>query len=842
MNSSRRLAAIMFTDIAGYTAMMQEDEAKAVQIRQRHREVFERQHKAHRGQIIQYYGDGTLSIFDSAVDAATCAVDMQKEFRQDPAVPLRIGIHTGDIMVNETEVIGDGVNVASRVESLAVPGSVLVSEGLFDNIKNQANFDGETLGIFTFKNVAKPVEVFALSGEGLEVPNPKKLTGKYLKRESAEKDWFQRQPMWLKYVAGFVLFLILSPLIYSPITSLFDAGAAPNMVVYTDDDGNVIERQIIPAEDRRQIYMGTFNNESGDSTLNWAQVGIPYAVEMDFDQDPYTLSIYQENLEVQPLPELIDAAKRAEAAFLIKGSYSKSDTGFLVTINFHEIPSGKLLESFTVAGPTAMDVADNITTAIKSRIDLPEEHLQSFTDLSVSSFMTENEEAYQLFSEAMTAAFNQEPELFQKFVQSTQADPTFSWSSFYYANLLFYYQRSPEMVRQYLDPALEHMGRLPDIFSITIKQFNYKVDGQPEKALKLAKLMTELEPGKPNHWSSLINESYSQEEYEMTLDALRNYEIHQPGSDSYTMVAAKAHLWLGQEEDGLQEIEPFLANHPKDENALLLKGQLLLQQGAVEEAREVLERGSFLHPENDAFEKFVKHCDLVSENGDINATRAEEYIGEYRVRGMSNYKITVTHHENNLVFKAGDQAKIKLYEYEENKFCLIYGHGVHFSTDSVTGKVERLAFVRDDAPAFMATKQNELVLNVIESLNKGDFTALEEAMTAWNSEEEENPFLEGVSEVLANQELSSPENPDLAQYEGSYENRGRTYGVTLKEDGLYLDFQGVEQALEPSRLYMIEPGKFLTPVILDLFILIETGSTKRMGFYYLDSGETLFPE
>ena len=65
--STRRLTAIMFTDIAGYTAMMQEDEARAIQIRQRHREVFEQQHEAHRGQIIQYYGDGTLSVFDSAI-------------------------------------------------------------------------------------------------------------------------------------------------------------------------------------------------------------------------------------------------------------------------------------------------------------------------------------------------------------------------------------------------------------------------------------------------------------------------------------------------------------------------------------------------------------------------------------------------------------------------------------------------------------------------------------------------------------------------------------------------------------------------------------------------------
>ena len=81
MESTRKLAAIMFTDIQGYTALMQTDEAKALEMRNRHREVFQRLHKEYNGTILQYYGDGTLSVFDSAIDAAQCGVEMQKELR-----------------------------------------------------------------------------------------------------------------------------------------------------------------------------------------------------------------------------------------------------------------------------------------------------------------------------------------------------------------------------------------------------------------------------------------------------------------------------------------------------------------------------------------------------------------------------------------------------------------------------------------------------------------------------------------------------------------------------------------------------------------------------------------
>jgi class 3 adenylate cyclase len=100
----RQIAAIMFTDIVGYTALMQGDEEAATNVRTRHREVFRQQHKIHQGEIIQYYGDGTLSVFKSAVAAAKCAIEIQRLLRKGVPVPLRIGLHMGDIVFNNTEV------------------------------------------------------------------------------------------------------------------------------------------------------------------------------------------------------------------------------------------------------------------------------------------------------------------------------------------------------------------------------------------------------------------------------------------------------------------------------------------------------------------------------------------------------------------------------------------------------------------------------------------------------------------------------------------------------------------------------------------------------------------
>ena len=153
MSDNRQLASIMFADIAGYTAVMQKDEQLAIKLVNRFKSVLENKAAAYNGRIIQYFGDGCLLAFDSTVKSVTCAIEMQKEFAGDIKVPVRIGLHLGDVMFRDGNAFGDGVNVASRIESLSVPGAVLVSKAIRDQIKNNPVFNLKSLGEFHFKNV-----------------------------------------------------------------------------------------------------------------------------------------------------------------------------------------------------------------------------------------------------------------------------------------------------------------------------------------------------------------------------------------------------------------------------------------------------------------------------------------------------------------------------------------------------------------------------------------------------------------------------------------------------------------------------------------------------------------
>jgi adenylate cyclase len=175
--SVRLLAAIMFTDIVGYTAMMQKNERKAKKLRDRHRKVLEAQIAAYQGKILQHFGDGTLSVFVSAIHAVSCAVRAQQELQKEPRIPIRIGVHLGDIAYNEEGVYGDSVNIASRIEALALPGSVIISDKVYDEIKNQPGLPVRPLGTRYLKNVREPVDLYALANDGLMVPKPDDISG-----------------------------------------------------------------------------------------------------------------------------------------------------------------------------------------------------------------------------------------------------------------------------------------------------------------------------------------------------------------------------------------------------------------------------------------------------------------------------------------------------------------------------------------------------------------------------------------------------------------------------------------------------------------------------------------
>ena len=182
-NQERRLAAILFTDIVGYTGLMQQNEELAVSIVKRYGAEIKECVAEYAGELLNDYGDGSLCVFPSATGAVQCALQLQKRLQQDPVVPLRVGLHIGEIFFEDGKILGDGVNVSSRIQSLGSGNSILYSGEIHDKIKNNTKFKSVSIGRYEFKNVEKPLEVFALANEGCVVPSKRNVEGKLKKRK-----------------------------------------------------------------------------------------------------------------------------------------------------------------------------------------------------------------------------------------------------------------------------------------------------------------------------------------------------------------------------------------------------------------------------------------------------------------------------------------------------------------------------------------------------------------------------------------------------------------------------------------------------------------------------------
>ena len=171
----RRLAAIMFTDIAGYTALMGSDEDKAFDMLRRNHAIHEKLIKQFDGTLIKEIGDGTLASFSLASDAVRCALEIQNGCKEEN-IPLKIGIHEGEMVFVGSDVLGDGVNIASRLLESTEKGCITISGSVYRDIKNKTGIRTEFIEEKVFKNVDEPIRIYSVTCEESQPVKSSKIT------------------------------------------------------------------------------------------------------------------------------------------------------------------------------------------------------------------------------------------------------------------------------------------------------------------------------------------------------------------------------------------------------------------------------------------------------------------------------------------------------------------------------------------------------------------------------------------------------------------------------------------------------------------------------------------
>src|SRR6185295_12610448 len=249
MPQSRQLAAIMFTDIVGYTALMGNDERKAFELLRQNREIQKPIIEEFGGQWMKELGDGVMASFSAASNAVYAAIKIQEACYNAKAFELRIGIHQGEVVFENGDVFGDAVNIASRLQVLAPPAGIYVSESVHRNVANKSDIRSEFLRVENLKNVKEPVQVYKIFSAGNEVNETK---SKRLINSSIIPEYDYDIHISYRYndnnydgwVTEFVekLNQELSATLKDKLTIFFDKNPEDKRGVFQNDDGSVAQK------------------------------------------------------------------------------------------------------------------------------------------------------------------------------------------------------------------------------------------------------------------------------------------------------------------------------------------------------------------------------------------------------------------------------------------------------------------------------------------------------------------------------------------------------------------------------------------------------------------------
>jgi class 3 adenylate cyclase len=163
IRKDRQLAAIVFTDIEGFTKLMGKDEDKGLQVLDQNRRIHKKWIAKFRGELLKELGDGNILIFYTATEAVLCCLEIQKETNQSTDYKLRMGIHISEIVFSDKDAFGDGMNIASRISGQAKGGEICVSESVYHNIRNREDAHIESVGEIELKNVEQPLRLFKIN-------------------------------------------------------------------------------------------------------------------------------------------------------------------------------------------------------------------------------------------------------------------------------------------------------------------------------------------------------------------------------------------------------------------------------------------------------------------------------------------------------------------------------------------------------------------------------------------------------------------------------------------------------------------------------------------------------
>jgi len=655
---SHRLAAIVFADIVGSTATMEQNEKLALKNLARMREVTYPQVEAHAGKVIKELGDGFLAVFNSVLKAVNSSLAIQKGLQGEEDPKLRISIHIGDVVVEKGDVFGSGVNIASRMNSHAPIGGIAVSGDVWRQLQNKGDYAVRSLGLKEMKGVSEPMEVFELLesaqtfkkgvsllqrlkrsriphylipyalGVWMVVQSTSWLANRYLLSPHLTNFIFTLlvtlipTAFLLGYVrghpgmkakrykkVGIPLNLALSGVLLFGLFRDKDLGSMMANVTLVNEEGQTIQRTIPKGEFRPKIIIYYFVNASGDTSLNWLQSGISNLLVADLGQGPIVDWGHSfEGLEQMDLSRSADYAKlpliskklyasKSHTSHFVYGNFTVQNGIYTIQTILYNTSNAKVLNQRTFKGKDLFNLIDEVTTQLKYDLKIPPALIEKTADLPVSEILTHSLPAFKMYCLGITGY----PDIEKSMVyleQAVKEDSTFLNA---YQTLSSYYELSgqKEKAEMVLSKAMRLMYLKSERTQLNIKlQYYHIVENNKEKRIALLKMWNELYPNDIARLTRLAQEYRLNKNNKEALSVYNHILKINPEEYSVYLDIGDLYSYMRKEKEAIKFFQRYSNKFPDEYTPYFKIAECYRNLGEENKAKEYFEKVLLFYPDH----------------------------------------------------------------------------------------------------------------------------------------------------------------------------------------------------------------------------------------------------
>lgn len=580
---ARKLSVIMFTDMVGYSKKVQENEDHALTLLNEHNRILEEQIQTYKGNIIKTIGDAFLADFDSVFNAVNCAVDIQQKLAgrnlrvdSNSCFSVRIGIHVGDVIYRDRDVFGDGVNIASRIESVAGPGQIFISHDIYSIALGKLSYHFKDLGVKELKNISRPIHLFEVLWDPTRLqeatlePHPG-ITSQKINLKKAL--W----PAAIVAVVAFIWFIL------TPLT----------------------KKTQEPAK-RPTLALIAFADETGDERYQKVQIGkiINDAMVQKFYEfpavqlvSPLRIARVMKELQVDDRSitekkELAEkVAKEANSRLMITGSLKKLGNTFILAADLNDLDQEKLLGSFVVKEVMEESILGRLIDSLcmKFQMKISDEFAlkdtSRFKFLSINDLTTTSLEAYSHLVRGWEMSVNGlfHPGI-EEMVKAVEIDTNFALAySLISCNASFNKEDSLSAVYgqkafRFREKFKGRTSKEALIFQGNLGWFENNI----EECERNYRLITELYPDDREgyyYYGSYL--AYLKKDYKKALEVYEKARVLTP--DYFPVIRDIAYInkELNGADAAVKILQEFIRNHPNDQSLDYARKMIAQMRGVM---------------------------------------------------------------------------------------------------------------------------------------------------------------------------------------------------------------------------------------------------------------------